>query len=427
MSQSHESSSADIANVKPPRFPDREFCVRDYLRQEEGGVITAGVGRAIAACAEAGGGTVRVPAGEWDSGPIHLKSRVRLHLDTGSVIRFSPRPADYLPVVFTRWEGVECYNYSPLIYARGCTDIALTGEGVLEGNGPAWWHWKKLQQEAARELYDAEAEGVPVDKRVFGTEQAALRPQFFQPIECRNVLVEDVTFRDGPQWTLHPVYCDNVIIRHVKVLTDVHGPNTDGLNPDSCRNVLVEHCHFSTGDDCIAINSGMNEDGWRVNRPCENILIRHCVMEHGHGAIVIGSGMSGDVRNVHVHDCACHGTGRGIRLKSMRGRGGCVEDIRFERMTMTGIAAEAVTIDMYYGATTVPPRSSTPPLFRRILVRDIQCDSAKHAVRLRGLVEQPLEDIRLENLDITAPTGITVDNVVGLTTVACNTHEPKPS
>jgi polygalacturonase len=320
------------------------------------------------------------------------------------VLRFSTRFADYLPVVFTRWEGVACYNYAPLIYARDCENLAVTGEGVLDGQGDAWWHWKKLQQAAAKTLYDAEFEGVPVEKRVFGTEEAALRPQFLQMVHCRNVLVEGVTFVNGPMWTVHPVYCENVLVRRITVNSE--GPNTDGLNPDSCRNVVVDGCSFHTGDDCIAINSGMNEDGWRVARPCENIVIRDCTMSAGHGAVAIGSGMSAGVRNVYVHDCRVTGGDQGIRLKSMRGRGGFVDSVRFEKIQMASLRQEAIVLNMFYGASTAASRSDAPPAFRNIHIRNVTCERAGVAVAIRGLPEQPIARVVLEDLRLSAIEGI---------------------
>ena len=252
-------------------IPDSVWYVEDYRACGENAIQTA-----IDACAKAGGGTVVVSEGTWETKPIDLKSRIHLRIEKGADVIFSRRFDDYLPVVFTRWEGVECYNYSSLIYARDCTDIAVTGAGTLWGNGQAWWGWKKLQQKAAEELCYAQSRGVPVEERRYGTEEAALRPSFIQTIGCKNVRIEGITVKDGPQWTLHPVYCENVAIQNVRIETK--GPNTDGINPDSCKNVLIEGCYMDTGDDCIAINSGMNEDGWRVNRPCENVEIRNCEM-----------------------------------------------------------------------------------------------------------------------------------------------------
>jgi polygalacturonase len=404
----------DMPAVEPPVFPDRVFDVRDYGAAGNGETLnTESFRLAVEACHESGGGVALIPAGIWVTGPIHLRSNVNLRLEKEAVVRFSTRFADYLPVVFTRWEGIECYNYSPLIYAPDCENVALTGEGTLDGQGAAWWHWKRLQQAAAETLYDAEFDGIPVEERVYGSEEAALRPQFFQPINARRVLVEGVTFVNGPMWTMHPVYCEDVLVRGVTVRTE--GPNTDGLNPDSCRNVLVEGCTFATGDDCIAINAGMNEDGWRVGRPCENIVVRHCRMIEGHGGVVIGSGMSGGVRNVYAHDCTFEGGDRGIRLKSMRGRGGVVENVTFENIRMWGMRGEAIVVNMFYESSTVAPRSDMPPTFRNITIRDVTCDGAGVAVRIRGLPERRIEHLVLENLRLNAIEGIHCQDVDDLT------------
>jgi polygalacturonase len=400
--------------VEPPSFPDRVFELGSFGGVDDGRTPnTEAFRQAIEACHHEGGGIVRVPPGDWLTGPIHLRSHVNLHLEKGALLRFSTRFADYLPIVFTRWEGVECYNYSPLIYVRDCENVAVTGKGVLDGQGQAWWHWKKLQQAAARALYDAQSKGVPVNERIFGTEEAALRPQFMQTVHCRNVLVEGVTFTNGPMWTVHPVYCENVLVRGITVRSE--GPNTDGLNPDSCRTVLVEGCSFHTGDDCIAINSGMNEDGWRVARPCENILIRDCVMSEGHGAVAIGSGMSGGVRNVSVRDCTVTGGDQGIRLKSMRGRGGYVDNVHVENIHLAGLRQEAIVLNMFYGSSTAESRSDAPPAFRNIHIRNVTCDSAGVAIAIRGLPEQPIERVVLEDLRLNAVEGIRCQDAHHLT------------
>jgi polygalacturonase len=400
----------DLPSLDPPSFPGRTFDVRDFGAVGDGETVnTRAFLQAVQACHSSGGGVVLVPAGTWVTGPIHLRSHVNLHLDAEALVRFSPRFADYLPVVFTRWEGIECYNYSPLIYAQDCENVAVTGQGTFDGQGEAWWHWKQLQQDAAQTLYDAEFDGIPVEERVYGTEEAALRPQFLQPINCCNVLVEGVTFLNGPMWTVHPVYCENVLIRGVTVKST--GPNTDGLNPDSCRNVIVEDCSFSTGDDCIAINSGMNEDGWRVGKPCENILIRNCHMSEGHGAVAIGSGMSGDVRNVYVRDCRFTGGDQGIRLKSMRGRGGVVENVYFENIRMSGLRLEAIVLNMFYGSTTVAPKSNALPIFRDIHIKNVTCEDAGAAVDIRGLPEQHIQRVVLEHLRLDCVKGIRCQDI----------------
>ncbi|MBS1370412.1 MAG: glycoside hydrolase family 28 protein [Lentisphaeria bacterium] len=389
----------EMEEIRPPEFPPREFRLRDH----------PDIQSAVDACAAQGGGTVVIPAGRHESGPVRLHSRIRLHLDEGAVVVFSDRPSDYLPVVFTRWEGMECYNYSPLIYADSCENVAVTGSGTLIGNGKSWWPWKKRQQPAATGLCHAQADGIPVEQRIYGTEEAALRPSFIQFIRCRNVLIEGIRVEDGPQWTLHPVYCENVLIRHVDI--DTNGHNTDGLNPDSCRNVLIEHCRFATGDDCIALNSGMNEDGWRVGKPCENVVVRHCAMTRGHGGVVIGSGMSGGIRNVCVRDCRISGTFQGIRLKSMRGRGGFVENIRFRDITIDNVSCEAVQISMFYPYSTVEPRSQAPSVFRDIRIENVTGRGAATGLEIRGLPESPVQGLLLADIRLAARSAVSCSDV----------------
>ncbi|MEK5023496.1 glycoside hydrolase family 28 protein [Paenibacillus sp. FSL M7-1046] len=400
----------EMEEILEPCFPGQYFRAEDYRLSAKGQSDDyQAIQRAVDACSAQGGGTVIVSRGDWKSGPIHLRSHVHLSLEKDTVIHFSDIFTDYLPAVFTRWEGMECYNYSPLIYAIDCVNIAVTGEGTLNGSGEAWWHWKQLQQTAADKLCYAERDGIPVQERVYGTEEAALRPSFIQPVNCRNVLIEGVSIHNGPQWTVHPVYCENVIIRGIDIVSC--GPNTDGLNPDSCRNVLIEDCSFETGDDCIAINSGMNEDGWRVNKPCENIVIRNCVMKEGHGGLVIGSGMSGGVRNIYATHCQIGGGDRGIRLKSMRGRGGFVENVWFEHIDISDVREEAVQINMYYPYSTVVPKTATPSDFKNITIKHITGTGAKIAVEIRGLPEHRLKDICLENIKLSAETAIVCTDV----------------
>lgn len=392
----------DMPIINEPTFPNRTFYA------SEGCSIQATINQ----CISAGGGTIVVPAGEWATGPLHLSDNTHLHFEDGAILIFSSNPDDYLPVVFTRWEGMECYNYSPLIYANNCKKIAVTGNGKLLGSGSDWWHWKQLQQEAANELCYAEYNKIPVKERVYGTKEAALRPSFLQFINCSEILIDGITLVDGPQWTLHPVYCENMIIRNVTVRTAGH--NTDGLNPDSCKNVLIENCDFSTGDDCIAINSGMNEDGWRVNRPCENILIRNCVMSGGHGAVVIGSAMSGGVRNIYAHNCYIKDTMQGIRLKSMRGRGGFVENVTFENFEINNVSNESIQINMFYEFSTVVPKSNAASSFKNITIRNINGVGADTAIMLKGLPEKKLENITLEDISLKADKYLVCTDVDGL-------------
>lgn len=399
MSQNHYDAPFEMEVIKEPVFPSNVFTVSASCSIQE----------TICQCAASGGGTVIVPSGKWHTGPLHLSDNIHLHFEDGASLLFSNNPDDYLPVVFTRWEGMECYNYSPLIYAIDCKNLAITGNGTLIGNGESWWSWKQLQQEAANELCYAEFNHIPVKERIYGTKNAALRPSFLQFIRCSEILIDGITLIDGPQWTLHPVYCEQMIIRNVKIHTTGH--NTDGLNPDSCKNVLIEHCDFFTGDDCIAINSGMNEDGWRVNRPCENIIIRNCTMSGGHGAVVIGSAMSGGVRNIYAHHCEIANTMQGIRLKSMRGRGGFVENIVFEDFEINNVSNEAIQINMYYEFSTVIPKSQAPSIFRNIFIKNVSGAGADTAIMIKGLPEEKLKNIRLENISLKAANSLICSDV----------------
>jgi len=401
---------------KRPVFPKRVVNIRDHGAVSGGKTLcTAAIKQAIEACSKAGGGRVLVPAGTWLTGAVHLKSNIELHLEKDAVLLFSTDPKDYLPVVFTRWAGFECYNYSPLVYARDCENIAITGQGTLAGQGKPWWGWLERQNDMAALLLDYGRRGVPVADRVFGTPDKPLRPQFISPINCRNVLIEGISLDAGPFWTIQCIYCENVIVRGVTVQNagPPKGPNNDGINLDSCRNALVEYCTLDTGDDCICLKSGLNEDGWRVGRPTENVVIRYCLTKRGHGGAVIGSDMSGDVRHVLVHDCVYDGTLYGVRLKSARGRGGVVEDVWVRGITMKNILGSAVLINTFYKAWAVTSEGKAP-LFRRIHIQNVSCEGARAAVEITGLPEQSIENVTLERLSISAKTGLTATDVNGL-------------
>jgi hypothetical protein len=403
-----------------PRIPSVEFNLRAFGAVEGGQVLnTAAFAAAIAAAHEAGGGRVVVPNGVWLTGPIHFKDRIELHLEAGAEIRFSQNPDDYLPVVLAQRGGTMLYNYSPLLYAYGCEDIALTGHGVLDGQGVAWWPWKFNQPGMKQILVDIPEKGIPLEQRVFGTREAGVRPVMCQPIECERVLIEGVTLRNSPSWTVQPVWCREVTLRGVTV-SNPPSPfsyNTDGIDPDACRNVLIEHCDVSTGDDAITLKSGLGPDAWKDGRPLENVLIRHCRIGFGHGGITIGSDMSAGVRNVHAHDCEIDGVDRGIRIKSKPGRGGFVENIVVERVKMRRVA-HAVDINLYYAGnreeTLDIENLRHVPRFEHFVLRDITCESADHAVTLRGLPGYPLKDIRMENVEIRAVNSGCTEHVEGL-------------
>ncbi len=397
----------DMPQLSKPSFPDRVFDVADYGGVGDGRTKnTKAIAAAIEACAKAGGGVVLLPKGTWLTGAIHLKSNVNLHLSEGALLRFSDDPADYLPVVFTRWAGFECYNYSPLIYACDCENIAVTGPGTIDGNGRPWWAWEKRQSDTAMRMYREQIlKDVPPSKRIYGTPEHGLRPQLISPIRCKNVLLEGFTIaKAGPFWTIDLVYCDRVIARRLHVLT-TGGPNTDGLNVDSSTNVLIEHCYFSTGDDCICMKSGMNEDGWRVGKPTENVVVRYNLTEKGHGGVVFGSDTSGGIRNVLFHSCIFRGTDVGIRLKSTRGRGGVVERVWGRNIDMVRVRREAIQLTTAYRAW-MGTTTGKAPTFRNMDFRNLSVSGAGQAVRLQGLPEAPIQYLRLTDITMTAREGL---------------------
>ena len=399
----------DMPALTVPVFADRSFDIRHYNAVGGGQTInTKAFADAIGACSQAGGGTVIVPAGKWLTGPIHFKSNVNLHIKEGAEVLFSTDYDAYLPVVLSRYEGIELYNYSPCIYANGCENIAITGGGILNGQGKAWWPWKRRCEESVKKLHEMAAAGTPVAKRIFGTVKDGIRPNFVVTIDCRNVLMEGFTITNGPMWTIQPVYCENVIIRNVRFET--YGPNGDGIDPDSCRNVLIENCLFDTDDDAIAIKSGRDTDGWRVNKPCENIIVRGCLFGLGKacdGVVSIGSEMSGDVRNIYIHDCRFTKTGRGVRIKSRRGRGGVVENVWLENLTMDSVDDDALLLNAFYGGG-LDPTSDKAPLFRNIHVKNLVCIGTEQAIVIRGLAEMPIERMTLENIVVKAEKGIEI-------------------
>ena len=408
----HAAAVSDDFEPALPKIPNREIRLAESGSDLPGENNTSVFAQAIEELHKDGGGRLVVPAGICTTGPIHLKSGVELHLEEGAEIRFSTRHEDYLPVVFQQRGGVRCYNYSPPLYANDCKDVAVTGKGTLNGQGKAWWPWKDKQPGMTR-LFEMAHARTPVEERVFGREEDGVRPDFIQFINCKRILIEGVTVKDGPSWNVHPVWCEDLTIRGVSVVA--HGPNNDGIDPDGCRRVLIEQCHLDVGDDAICTKSGRDQEGWDVARPCEDVLIRHCEVLAGHGAVVIGSEMSAGVRNLHAHDITACGTDRGIRIKTRRGRGGVMEDIRIENVRMHQIKKEAVMINMQYGDRTISeeavaqhPKDDTTPTLRNVTIRNVSCDGARQAVRIIGLPENPITGLTLEaiHVDATKPNSV---------------------
>lgn len=409
-----------MPQLKRPVFPNRTFTITDY-GAVAGGTIknTEAFRKAIAACHTAGGGKVVVPAGKWLTGPIHLKSKVHLYLSAGSEIFFSDRFEDYLPVVFTRWEGVECYNYSPLIYAKDCENIAITGSGLLNGNGARWWGWQKqsLTNGVIERLLTAQARGIAVKDRVFGTPEDRLRPAFINPVNCTNVLLEGFTLKDGPFWSVQLLYCENAIAR--KLTFHTHHPNGDGVNSDSSRNVLIEYCFFDTDDDAIAIKSGKNEDAWRVGKPSENVVIRDCYSKGPRwGSISIGSEMSGGIRNISVRNVKFDGTLLGFQIKTKPGRGGVVENVWVEGIEASQIAGQIFFVNTAYGADTFSPPNPVLPRIRNVFARNIRGTQADKVyarpVEINGLPEIPVENIQFRNVFCEGREGMVIHHARGV-------------
>ncbi|HTY00406.1 MAG TPA: glycoside hydrolase family 88 protein [Bacteroidota bacterium] len=404
--------------VSPPVFPALRCNIRDFGAVEGGATkCTDAIRQAIQRVTTSGGGHVIVPAGRWLTGAIRLRSHTDLHLERGAVLIFSQDPADYLPAVFSRHEDTECYKFSAFVYADSATDIAVTGEGVLEGQGKPWWAWKTLHADCESTLVAMGNAGVPVGQRVFdGTHGRFLRPAFFQPMQCRNVLVEGVTFRYGAFWTITPTYCENVIVRRVNVETAGsygHAPNGDGVDPSSSKNVLIEDCNFSTGDDCIALKAGRDVDGRRVHKATENIVIRRCTGRQGHGGIVIGSETAGGIHDVSASDCRFTGTDRMVRIKTQRGRGGILERMWFDNIAGDSIRMEAVHVNMLYTGSRLPAHSvdSTTPIVRDLYFANIRQRSGDgYALEILGIPEMPAQGIECDSLAMSSAKGVHIED-----------------
>ncbi len=389
----------EMPPLQRPSFPDRTFDIRDYgavlCRWEDADKhkSTTAIQKAIEVCHNAGGGKVLIPKGDWLTGAIHLKSNVNLYVAEGAVVHFSNDLADYLPLVHVRCEGVEAYNYSPLIYAPHAENIAITGRGTLHGHGRWWWQWGKDNNKGDR----IKAAKVPLEKRLYGKGGGCegMRPTFIVPWKARDVLIEGITLEESPMWNVHPVYSENIIVRGITVHS-LESPNGDGIVPDSCKNVLIEYNHLETGDDAVVIKSGLNEDGLKINIPSENIVVRNFTardVRTGSGGIVFGSETSGGIRNIYVHDAYFDGCDRGIRFKTTRGRGNVIENIHITNVEMKNIESQAINFNSYYERNA----TGKSPLFRNIYIRDVRVDGARTAIEMIGLPEKWLENINIRN------------------------------
>ena len=410
-----EKADDIIKNIIVPEFQDRTFNVKDFGAKADGVTDnTEAFRKAIAECNVQGGGKVLVPSGKYLTGPIHLKSNVNFHLAEGAEILFTKEKSAYLPVVHTSYEGMELMNYSPLIYAYGQKNIAVTGKGTFNGQAgnENWWPWagkdvygykegdpKQHDDKNLPRLRQMVADGVPVEERIFG-ENYQFRPTFFQPFECENILIEGVTFTNAPFWIIHPIKSNNVTVDGVTVRS--HGPNNDGCDPEYSKNVHIKNSIFDTGDDCIAIKSGRNNDGRRVNIPSENIVVENCEMADGHGGVVMGSEISAGVRNVFVRNCRMDSPNldRAIRIKTNTIRGGFVDGVYVKDLQVGQVKEAVLKINTHYAIYDNQEGDYIPEI-RNIFLENVQVENGgEYGLLIKGREQSPVQNVRLKNVTI---------------------------
>lgn len=402
-------------SIKEPEFRNATYNIVNYGAVADGKTLaTESIRKAILACSKDGGGRVIVPAGKFLTGPIHLENNVNLHLVEGAEILFSTNPDDFYPLVHTSFEGMELMNYSPLIYAKNKKNIAVTGKGILNGQASTenWWTWKgsdkygwqkgmpsQLDPSNLPALMEMADKNVPVSQRTFGNGKY-LRPNFIEPFECENVLIQGVTIINAPFWILHPIKSKNIIVDGVNIWS--HGPNNDGCDPEYSQNVLIKNSIFNTGDDCIAIKAGRDEEGRRVGIMTENVIVRDCKMIDGHGGVVIGSEMSAGVKNVFVYNNHMDSPelDRAIRLKTNSVRGGTVDGLYVKNITVGEVKEAVLHITMNYKDYSNRTGNAIPQI-RNILLEDVTVkNGGKYAIFAEGLENSKIQNITFKNVTI---------------------------
>ena len=433
----------EMPRLQRPAIPARTVSLADIGGVPDGVTLnTDAFAKAIDDLAGKGGGRLDVPAGIWFTGPITLKSNIELHLDADAVIVFST-DQDLYPIIDTNFEGLDVRRCLSPINALGEKNIAITGRGVIDGNGAAWREvkrrkvsddqWKRIVAAGGLLSEDGKVwfpdEGYMKARATAGSLnypdpsldeneiKTFLRPVLVSLRECENVLLEGVTFQNSPCWNLHPLYCKNLIVKDVNVRNPHYSANGDGIDIDACENVLLTGSTFDVGDDAICIKSGKDADGRNHGKKCRNLIIADCTVYHGHGGFVVGSEMSGGVENIHVTGCRFIGTDVGLRFKSARGRGGLVKDIWCDHIYMKDIVTYGIIFNLYYmgvaatdmskdGESDIQPVDETTPEFRDFYFSDITCAGAEQAVFVNGLPEMPVRNLTIRNSNFTADKGV---------------------
>lgn len=397
----------------------KRFPITDYGASPDSKTATsAAIAQAIDAASAAGIGIVVVPEGVWPTGPIHLKSNVNLRVEKGATLLFSEDPKDYLPPVHSSWEGLECLNYSPLIYAWQCRNIAVTGEGLLKARLDVWAQWyarPKPHKDALVALYDMARNNVPVEQRDMTRGAANFRPQFIQFNRCTNALIEDISIENSPFWCIHPFLCRDMVVRGVSL--HAHGHNNDGIDPEMTQNLLIEHCTFDQGDDAVALKSGREFDAWRLDTPTRNVVVRYCLVKNAHAILAIGSEMAGGVENVFVHDCRYEQapnpgphTGNWVVplqnvmfIKTNERRGGFVRNIHMLNVRAQHVSDAVIRIDAH---TLYQWKKLTPTFVRKLTpidnidVRNVLVGQAQFICRINGEAELPVTNVSLRNVRV---------------------------
>lgn len=394
---------------QPLTFPNNTCDISDYGAIPDGTTKnTESFQKAIADCSSKGGGKVFVPAGAWLTGAIHLKSNINLNLAENATVLFSNDPNDYLPTVFTRVEGTELYNYSSFIYAIDAENIAITGKGMLNGQGQSWQGWKTGEKDALQNLSQMAKNGTPAKERIFGFSDHGIRPSFVELVNCKDVWLEDFIITFSPRWTIHPIYCHNVWMKNLHV--DTIGFNSDGIVIDSSSNILIEDSSMKSGDDTISIKSGLEDDGWRVNKPSENIVIRNSKIIGGHSGIAIGSEMSGGVKNIFLYNLEMADIDQGIRAKSTDSRGGFIANIWAKNIAIDTATNSAFQIDSTYPGSSIKSENEAIPTMQGFHVENMTVDETAYAIKIDGLKDGLISDVSLTNIKAGAKKGSYLHN-----------------